>query len=86
MKQQQKHTMGKIAMHRATFCLHTLCGRGLRAKAQFTQDAEHLATGARKLWNTLWSMGVFIQLASHIKRFACKYANNLRANVLTHPV
>ena len=32
-------------------------------KAQFTQDAEHLAIQARKLWNTLWSMGVFTHLA-----------------------
>ncbi len=30
-------------------------------KAPFTQDAEHLATRARKLWNTSSSMGVFTQ-------------------------
>ncbi len=30
-------------------------------------DADHLTTGARKLWDTLWSMGVFTQLASNIK-------------------
>ncbi len=44
-------------------------------KAQFTQDVEHLATCARKLWNTLWSTGVFTQLASNIKGFACKFAS-----------
>ena len=43
-------------------------------KALFTQDAEHLATRACKLWNTLQSMGVFTQIASNIKRFACKFA------------
>ena len=42
--------------------------------AQFTQDTEHLATCAHKLWNTLWSMGVFTQLASNIKGFAPKFA------------
>ncbi len=45
-----------------------------QTKAQFTQDAEHLATGACKLWNTLWSMGVFTQLANNIKGFVCKFA------------
>ncbi len=43
-------------------------------RAQFTQDTEHLATPTRKLWNTLWSMGVFTQLASNIKGFAGKFA------------
>ncbi len=47
-------------------------GRFLRA--QFTQDAEHLATGVRKFWNTLCSIGVFTQVASNIKGFACKFA------------
>ncbi len=32
-------------------------------QAPFTQDAEHLATGAHKLWDTLWSMGVFTHTA-----------------------
>ena len=45
------------------------------AWAQFTQDAEHLATGVCKFWNTLWSMGVFTQVASNIKEFACKCAD-----------
>ena len=40
----------------------------------FTQDAEHLATCACKLWDTLLSMGVFTQVASNIKGFACKSA------------
>ena len=35
-------------------------------QAQFTQDAEQLAKDARKLSNTLWSMGVFTQFASNI--------------------
>ncbi len=43
--------------------------------AQFTQDAEQLATGARQLCNTLWSMRVFTQLASNIKGFADKCAH-----------
>ena len=43
-------------------------------RAQFTQDAKHLATGVRKFWNTLWSVGVFTQVASNIKGFACKCA------------
>ncbi len=47
----------------------------MRRQAQFTQDAEHLATCTRKLWNTLWSMGVFTQLASNIKGFARKCAS-----------
>ncbi len=42
--------------------------------AQFTQDAEHLTTCARKFWDTLWSMRVFTQVASNIKGFACKFA------------
>ena len=42
--------------------------------AQFTQDAEHLATHAYRLWNTMWSMGVFTQVASNIKGFARKLA------------
>ena len=46
----------------------------LIVQAQFTQDAEHLATCPRKLWNTLQSIGVFTQVASNIK-FACKCAN-----------
>ena len=49
-------------------------------QAQFTQDAEHLSTGARKLCNTLWSMWVFTQVASNIKGFArkfeCAYCQN----------
>ena len=44
-------------------------------QAPFTQDAEHLASGARKLWDTLWSMGVFTQLASNIEWFARKSAS-----------
>ncbi len=43
-------------------------------KALFTQDAEHLATGVSKLWDTLWSMRVFTQVASNIKGFARKFA------------
>ena len=44
-------------------------------KAQFTQDAEHLATDVCKFWNTLQSMGVvFTQVASNIKGFAHKFA------------
>ena len=43
-------------------------------EAQFTQDAEHLATGVYKLWDTLWSMRVFTQDASNIKGFADKFA------------
>ena len=43
-------------------------------KAQFTQDAEYLAKGVHKFWNTLWSIGVFRQVASNIKGFACKSA------------
>ena len=57
-----------------TFCLFSW--------AQFTQDAEHLATHARKLWNTLLSIGVFTLLASNIKGLQA----NLRANLLTRPV
>ncbi len=34
-------------------------------KVQFTPDAEHLATGVRKYWNTLQSMGVFTQFAEN---------------------
>ncbi len=44
------------------------------SQAQFTQDAEHLATGVRKFWKTLSSMGVFTQVASNIKGFAHKFA------------
>ncbi len=51
--------------------LYTGWAPGGHCYAQFTQDAEHLATHARKLWNTLWSMGVFTQLASNIKGFTC---------------
>ena len=43
-------------------------------KAPFTLDAEHLATGACKLWNTLLKMGVFTQVASNIRGFATKFA------------
>ena len=42
--------------------------------APFTQDVEHLATGVRKFWNTLRSMGVFTQLARNIKGFVWKCA------------
>ncbi len=44
-------------------------------KVPFTQDAEHLATDISKLWDTLWSMGVFTQVASNIKGFARKSAH-----------
>ncbi len=44
------------------------------SEAPFTQDAEHLATGVSKLWDTLWSMRVFTQVASNIKGFARKFA------------
>ncbi len=35
---------------------------------------KHLATGIHKQWNTLWSMGVFTQLAFNTKGFARKFA------------
>ncbi len=44
------------------------------SEAPFTQDAEHLVTHARKLWNTLQSIGAFTQLASNIKGFVHKFA------------
>ncbi len=40
-----------------------------------SQDAEHVATHVSgKLWNTLWSMEVFTQVASNIKGLAHKFA------------
>ncbi len=52
-----------------------LRGRGVFLslfKAPFTQDAENLATRTCKLWNTLWLMGAFTQVASSLKGFARK--------------
>ncbi len=51
-------------------------------QAQFTQDVEHLATQACKLWNILWSMRVFTQLASNIKGFAHKFCMQKGLRVL----
>ncbi len=50
-------------------------------------NVEHLATGVGKQWNTLWSMGVFTQLASNTKGFAHKSADvscewGLKVNIL----
>ncbi len=55
-------------------------------QAQFTPDAEHLATCARTLWNTLQSIGVFTQLASNIKGFAHKCAHASCVNGLSGQV
>ncbi len=41
--------------------------------APFTQDTEHLATCACKLWNTLQLVAVLTQVASNIKRVARKF-------------
>ncbi len=61
-----------FSFHAVTFWpFHTESARN--SKAQFTQDTEHFATRARKLWNTAQSMGVFTQLASNIKGFARKF-------------
>ena len=38
----------------------TCCCNAAWSWAQFTQDAEHVATGVRKFWNTLSSMEVCI--------------------------
>ncbi len=43
--------------------------------AQFTQEVEHIGTCTPKLWNTLWPVGVFTQIASSIKEFACQFAH-----------
>ncbi len=48
-------------------------------KAPFTQDAEHLATGVSKLWDTLWSMGMFTQVAT-----SKGFHTNLHANLLIY--
>ena len=62
---------------RATVLRIMFGGRGFHNEDEGDQSmvAEHFATGARKLWNTLWSMGVFTQLASNSKGFARKCAS-----------